>query len=790
MRFLPSYLVILLIICTVFLLTRRNSGIDTVEIGDDVSGNVRGKSSEQEDKAPCRQPVETRSNNKDRRDQLKRTYQGPETVQSSHLAQQATLEDPLVLAEVSYSSPFDEGSIGGHVDVPPQASPEEPSTNEDSEENELKDNEPEEPKEEASIEALLDLLEHIPEHPQEFEDEDEDPEFHNDDDFWDTPDDYSERQDDTQDEPDGLVIDDEDPEEAYEDDSLKSAPETSTKSRTRSEGVRDTEGQGDSEESEEQSSNEGSLESVDLPKVLSEATKPEHSSGDREESESVPTPAEEHKDNLGGGTDSSQIPLQQVDFVADYRSKVDVALFDLEEAEEDNVKVLKLKARDGAVAKRVKYDGEEIWSGVRRFSTFLCSYAVLYMDGDRPTLAVIKTNGLCNTEPTVYKYYDGTKWQSHDAYWHKNELEALKEKYRPTNPITLDLPNIDVSKINVETKEDNGVTVKEFSPKDDFHISSVMDSCKELWTAGAGQKCFLVEHYEKNNVAILYLETDDGNDTKSKYFEKVGNEWKNIGKELFNEKAKTMIKESVGSTSDTPQDTHLDTCQSFEYHHDDSHIKLVLPQGGVIVTKLLESRSTIWTGKTGEVLEYAKVYLKKDGKPEFVRVWKKGYSGINCLNYTKNILNNWSKFTGNINDKINPLKVATEHKGDFIIDLQNEEDTDECRIFEAELLGVTTRHFYPKPGYYATEVKDGDESLWKASESTDEKCLSCDVYTKDEERILYLSKRKNGKRDDASFEFSDGEWKNITEKEFNDKMNELKVQSSSIPISFTHLRVV
>ncbi|AFZ79896.1 hypothetical protein BEWA_027450 [Theileria equi strain WA] len=60
--------------------------------------------------------------------------------------------NPLVLAEVSYSSPFDEPPTDDHVDVPSQASPEEPSTNEDSEENEVKDNEPEEPKEEASTE--------------------------------------------------------------------------------------------------------------------------------------------------------------------------------------------------------------------------------------------------------------------------------------------------------------------------------------------------------------------------------------------------------------------------------------------------------------------------------------------------------------------------------------------------------------------------------------------------------------------------------------------------------------
>ncbi|EKX73670.1 hypothetical protein BEWA_037060 [Theileria equi strain WA] len=236
--------------------------------------------------------------------------------------------------------------------------------------------------------------------------------------------------------------------------------------------------------------------------------------------------------------------------------------------------------------------------------------------------------------------------------------------------------------------------------------------------------------------------------------------------------------------------------QSFEYYHDDNHIKLVLPQEDVTVTKLLESRSTIWTGKAGETLEYAKVYLNKDGKPGFVRVWKRDSSGVTCMNYTTGRVYGWSEFKDDISTKINSLKVATEHKGDFVIDLQKDEDTKKCRIFSVNFLGVPTRSYSPKPGYYATEVMDGDESLWKASESTNERCLSCDVYTKDEQRILSITKKKNDKTDDAFFEFSDGEWKSMTEDEFHrkfqamvdgpsqestDSLDTRKVENESLP---------
>ncbi|EKX72717.1 signal peptide containing protein [Theileria equi strain WA] len=216
--------------------------------------------------------------------------------------------------------------------------------------------------------------------------------------------------------------------------------------------------------------------------------------------------------------------------------------------------------------------------------------------------------------------------------------------------------------------------------------------------------------------------------------------------------------------------------QSFDYYHDDNHIKLVLPQEGVIVTKISENRG-IWTGKAGETLEYAKVYLKKDGKLQFVRVWKRDSSGINCLNYTRGRIYGWSEFKGDISTKINPLKVATEHKGDSIIDLKKDEDTKKCRIFSVNFLGVPTRSYSPKPGYYATEVKDGDESLWKASEGTDEKCLSCELYTKDEPFIVLLTIKGANRNENIYLEKADQKWREIEKTDFDKKLEKLTTGS-------------
>ncbi|EKX72608.1 conserved hypothetical protein [Theileria equi strain WA] len=123
-----------------------------------------------------------------------------------------------------------------------------------------------------------------------------------------------------------------------------------------------------------------------------------------------------------------------------FLDKVDTSLFDIEEAEEDTVKVLKLKEKDGVKATEVNYDGQRILSGWKLGS---CPSALLYMDQDRPTLAVVDFQ--CNGNVTkVYRYHDGKQWKDGNESNHKKKLELLKEKYKPNEEASiealLDLP--------------------------------------------------------------------------------------------------------------------------------------------------------------------------------------------------------------------------------------------------------------------------------------------------------------------------------------------------------------
>ncbi|EKX72207.1 hypothetical protein BEWA_046710 [Theileria equi strain WA] len=208
---------------------------------------------------------------------------------------------------------------------------------------------------------------------------------------------------------------------------------------------------------------------------------------------------------------------------------------------QEDVKVLKLTAKEGTSTNELTFDGQTVWEDKKK----LCSSAILYLDGEKPTLAVLVTrDNKNNKQGTVYRYHDGKQWKDGNENKHKTKFGELKEKYKHTL-ISLNIVKPDGSNIDVHTETESGVSFKGYSLKEGHHMSSVLDGDKELWkSSGDGQKCKLVESYSKGNITIIYLETSDNSGTKSKYFEKLDGVWKEIDEEPFNEKAKTFIGES------------------------------------------------------------------------------------------------------------------------------------------------------------------------------------------------------------------------------------------------------
>ncbi|EKX72220.1 hypothetical protein BEWA_046840 [Theileria equi strain WA] len=332
-----------------------------------------------------------------------------------------------------------------------------------------------------------------------------------------------------------------------------------------------------------------------------------------------------------------------------------------------------------------------------------------------------------------------------------------------------DLSNPDETKLDVHTENAYGVSLKEYTPKSAFHISSVLDGDKELWKAGAGKECLFVESYSKGALELLYLETSESSGTKYKYFEKLDGVWKEIDEEPFNEKAKTFIGESGRDAYLNIAHPNRLLCKSFNYTFAANAIKLVVSNKGVSVSKLVNDTETVWTAEPGETFDHAKVYLNKDGTPELILVTLRTLSGISRRDYVKTE-NGWS-VCNNSNAKKKSLRDPVEWKSNFDIDVSASKDADKCTIFEAELLGVTVKHFFPKPSHVAIQVKDGGKFLWNGG--ANDRCLSCLIYKKGTVEILEMTVVERLTRRWKFFERNTDGWKEVDKTEFDKKLKNI-----------------
>ncbi|AFZ79757.1 hypothetical protein BEWA_026060 [Theileria equi strain WA] len=111
-------------------------------------------------------------------------------------------------------------------------------------------------------------------------------------------------------------------------------------------------------------------------------------------------------------------------------AKVNGFLFNVEEAEEDAVKVLKLRAKPGATTTELKYGEDLVWSGVGTIFNSSCPSATLYFDAEEPTLAVVDSKDRNNKVKTVYRHKDEDQWKNGHEVSHKRKLEELKSKHK------------------------------------------------------------------------------------------------------------------------------------------------------------------------------------------------------------------------------------------------------------------------------------------------------------------------------------------------------------------------
>ncbi|EKX72746.1 signal peptide containing protein [Theileria equi strain WA] len=225
--------------------------------------------------------------------------------------------------------------------------------------------------------------------------------------------------------------------------------------------------------------------------------------------------------------------------------------------------------------------------------------------------------------------------------------------------------------------------------------------------------------------------------------------------------------------------------QFFDYSFDGNATRLVVPNKGLNFKKLVDGKRKVYTLPSGEKLEYAKLYLNKDGIAELVILVAKISDSV-MEHYLELKDGVWVSCDDH-EKKMRSLVSTAEFKGTLILNIEDDKDTKECTIFETELLGITTRHFYPKPGHLVKKVTDGSSELWNSSKPLnvqgvyarwngyfDDYCLSCLIHKRGNIELLVMIVVERLSEGKEYFERVNGTWKNLTRDEFDRKIEEIK----------------
>ncbi|AFZ80016.1 hypothetical protein BEWA_028660 [Theileria equi strain WA] len=368
-----------------------------------------------------------------------------------------------------------------------------------------------------------------------------------------------------------------------------------------------------------------------------------------------------------------------------FLTKVDTSLFDLEEAEED-VKVLKLTPKVDKVTK-VKYDNRQIWSGKSRIgSDTLCSSAALYFR-EKPILAIIRTKSSSGKEGTVYKYYDGTKWQSCNEETHENNLEALKEDCRPIGkpednppvssaPLEQDTLNISrVDQSNLEyfeyTHDDNLIQL--IAPKKGVTVAKIVRGSDTVWTPSSGEKFEYSKLYldKDRKLVLIFVASTISSRIEYNYFAKNGTKW-----ECARDYAEKMKSLKVVSSSKPDMSIDLakvedtDECRVVNVELMNIQTHFHLPKLGYPVKEVRDDEDVLWTSDGPGRCTGCAVYSKND-----VRLLSLFVRDGNELHYKyfEKIDRKWNSIdNGDFNNKYNDMRSETSYSSDVASTESNE----------------------------------------------------------------------------------------------------------------------
>ncbi|AFZ79704.1 hypothetical protein BEWA_025530 [Theileria equi strain WA] len=166
--------------------------------------------------------------------------------------------------------------------------------------------------------------------------------------------------------------------------------------------------------------------------------------------------------------------------------------------------------------------------------------------------------------------------------------------------------------------------------------------------------------------------------------------------------------------------------------------------------------------------EFVKAY-SKGGEPGVVLVGLKTSSNKfqKCFELENGAWVSSCSFDGSLKK----LKEAAKEQLSFAIQLEDKQGNANCSVTEVMIANLQTRFFSPQCGFYATEVKDGENSVWKAEAG--QKCGFVHLFSRGDSTLLTMGILGSSNAEHHCYEKVGGEWKEIGLNEFRQRSLEM-----------------
>ncbi|AFZ80069.1 signal peptide-containing protein [Theileria equi strain WA] len=359
-----------------------------------------------------------------------------------------------------------------------------------------------------------------------------------------------------------------------------------------------------------------------------------------------------------------------------------------------------------------------------------------------------------------------------------------------TKTVKLDVADVDGNVFSIEESFSGGVPLKTVTPKDGVLISSVMDGGVELWKGldkEHGQKVMI--YYDGESPASVVVNFVKADGTKPWRCYSVQDDGWEVVREEDHEKLLEKLKKKASENVTSPPGTidinnpDREQCDCFYHLFYATSIKLTVPKKDVAVAKIVRGSETLWTLPSGEKVDHVRAYLNESNEPELILIVTTVSTTMN-ITYLELKDGKWIP-CNNYHGKIANLRKIGTWKANFELDLASTTETTECTIFEVDLLGVTTKHFYPKAEYTAITVKDGGKYVWTHSGSVYTAgnkpsfdghryyCRYCIIYKHGDKELLETVVVENSSTRHNYFEKTDTEWKEIKKEDYDKKIEEM-----------------